>query len=143
MATALVHFLACSVAGERRPLRYNVEVAGNLQQSVEYQRPRLCNCFLHRQYANEVIAHAQMIALSLNVGVDGLVIEKLRALRYAGNSPIVVVEQTAEESKLACMIEELDLHEVAELTDEALHSLFERYNVTLDLRANQSLHAAA
>ncbi len=60
-----------------------------------------------------MVADPQMIAFGFDVRIDRLVIEKLCALRCTGNSPIVIVEQSAEKPKLTSMIEEFDLHEVA------------------------------
>ena len=70
VAAALVHFLPRLVGRERRPFRDHIEVARDLQQSIEHQRPCLGDGFLHRQHADEVIAHAQMVALGLDIGID-------------------------------------------------------------------------
>ena len=59
------------------------------------------------------IADAKMIAFGSNVGIDDLIVEKLRVLRFAGNAPVVVIEQAAEEAELALLVEHLDPHEVA------------------------------
>ena len=84
MAAALVHFFAGLVRGERRPLRDDVEVGRDLQQCVEYQGTRFCDGLFHRQHADGVIAYPQMIAFGFDVGVDHLIVEKLRGLRPAG-----------------------------------------------------------
>ena len=138
---ALVHFLARLVRRERRPFRDDIEVRRNLQQRIEHQGPRLGDGLFHRQHADEVIAHAQMIALGFDVGVDHLIVEKLRGLRLAGNAPVVVIEQPAEERELALLVQDLDLHEIRELPRECLHALFEPRKIALDLRAQQRLHA--
>ena len=78
VAAALVHFLACFVGSQRRPLGYDVEVRGDLQQLIQNKGPGLGDSLLHRQYADKVIAHAEMIALGLNVGIDNLIVKKLR-----------------------------------------------------------------
>ena len=81
MAAALVHFLPRFISWEWRPLRHYTEIARNLEQRIEHQRPCFGDGLFHRQHADEVIAHAQMVALGLNVRIDDLIIEKLRALR--------------------------------------------------------------
>jgi hypothetical protein len=37
-----------------------------------------------------------MIAFRFNVGIDHLIVEKPRGLRRAGNTPIIVIQQAAE-----------------------------------------------
>src|SRR5258705_4305753 len=113
--TPLVPFFSSLVAWKWHPLRDYTKVARNLEQRIEHQGPGLPDGLFHRQHADEMVAHPQMIAFGLDVRIDRLVIEKLCALRCSGNSPIVIVEQTAKKPKLTSMIEEFDLHEVAEL----------------------------
>ena len=96
MAAALVHFFAGLVRGERRPLGDDVEVGRNLQQRVEHQGTRLCDGLFHRQHTDDVIADPQMIAFGFDVGVDHLIVEKLRGLRPPGNTPVVIIQQAAE-----------------------------------------------
>ena len=122
VAAALVDFLAGLVRRERRPLRDDVEVGRNLQQRVEDQGPRLGDGLFHRQHADDVIAYAQMIALRFDVGVDHLIVEKLRGLRPAGNAPVVVIQQAAEKRELPLLIQDLDLHEIRKLPSECLHA---------------------
>ena len=122
VAAALVHFFAGLVRGERRPLRDHIEVGRNLQQRVEYQGPRFGDGLFHRQHPDDVIADAQMIAFGFDVGVDHLIVEKLRGLRPAGNTPVVIIQQAAEERELSLLIQDLDLHEVRELPSECLHA---------------------
>jgi chemotaxis response regulator CheB len=90
-----------------------------------------------------VTADAQMVALRFKIGVDHLVVEELRVLWPSGNAPLIVVEQAAEETELAVLVKNLDLHEVAQLARECLHALAELREVALDLRAQQRLHAVA
>jgi hypothetical protein len=66
-----------------------------------------------------------MIALGFDVGVDNLVVEKLRRLRLARNAPVVVVEQRRRNAELALLIQNLDLHEIGELPRECLDALVE------------------
>ena len=105
---ALVDFLARLVLRERRPFGHGIEVRRNLEQRIEHQRPGLGDGLLHRQHADEVIADAEVIALGFDVGVDHLVVEKLRVLRLARNPPVVVVEQPAKETELALLVQNLD-----------------------------------
>ena len=141
VAAALVDFLAGLVRRERRPFRNDSEVGRDLQQRVERQGPRLGDGLFHRQHADDVIADAQMIALGFDVGVDDLIVEKLRGLRLARNAPVVEVKQPAEERELALPVQDFDLHEVRELPSECLHALVEPRNIALDLAAQQRLHA--
>jgi hypothetical protein len=141
VAAALVHFFAGLVRGERRPLRDHIEVSRNLQQGVEHQGPCLCDGLFHRQHPDDVIADAQMIAFRFDVGVDHLIVEKLRGLRLAGNTPVVIIQQAAEEPELSLLIQDLDLHEICELPSECLHVLVEPLKIALDMRPQQLLHA--
>src|SRR5580692_1707777 len=84
-----------------------------------------------------------MVALRLNVRVDDLIVEKLRALRIPGNAPVVVVQKAAEEPELASPVQNLYRDEVAQLPHEGLDTLFESGAVTFDLASQQSLHATA
>jgi hypothetical protein len=56
-----------------------------------------------------------MIALRFDVGVDHLIVEKLRGLRPAGNTPVVIIQQAAEKPELVLLIQNLDLHEIRKL----------------------------
>jgi hypothetical protein len=62
--------------------------------------PGLCDGLFHRKDADEVIAHAEVIALCLDVGIDHLKIEILRRLRLARDAPVIEVEQPAKEAEL-------------------------------------------
>ena len=141
VAAALVHFFAGLVRGERRPLRDDVEVGGDLQQRVQHQGPRFGDGLFHRQYTDDVIAYPQMIAFGFDVGVDHLIVEKLRGLRSAGNTPVVIIQQAAEKRELPLLIQDLDLHEICELPSECLHVLVEPLKIALDMRPQQLLHA--
>jgi hypothetical protein len=73
-----------------------------------------------------VIADPQMIAFGFDVGVDHLIVEKLRGLRPPGNTPpVVIIQQAAEKRELPLPIQDLDLHEICELPGECLHVLVE------------------
>src|SRR5271157_3048151 len=85
--------------------------------------------------------YPQMIAFGFDVGVDHLIVEKLRGLRSAGNTPVVIIQQTAEKSELPLSIQDLDLHEIRKLTSECLHLLVEPLKIALDMRPQQLLHA--
>ena len=74
-----------------------------------------------------------MVSLGLYVRIHDLVVEKLCALRLARNPPIVIVEKTTEEAELTVLSENVNFHEVAQLTDECPYSLFEQCNVVFDL----------
>ena len=122
VAAALVHFFAGLVRGKRRPLRDDIEVGRNLQKRVQHQGPRLVDGLFHRQHTDDVIAYPQMIAFRFDVGVDHLIVEKLRGLRPAGNTPVVIIQQAAEEPELPLLIQDLDLHEISKLPSECLHA---------------------
>jgi hypothetical protein len=84
-----------------------------------------------------MVPNAQMVPLGLDVGVDNLVIEKLRVLRIPDNPPLVVIKQAAEESKLTLLVEHIDTREIAELTYESLRVAFEpRKSVFMRLFVN-------
>ena len=104
VAAALVDFFARLVRWERRPLRNDIEVGRNLQQYIEHQGPCFGDGLFHRQHPDDVIADAQVVAFRFDVGVDHLIVEKLRGLRPAGNTPVVVIEQAAEECELSLLI---------------------------------------
>ena len=82
-----------------------------------------------------MIADAEMIAFGFDVGVDRLIVEKLRGLRPPFNTPVVVIEQAAEEPELSLPIQNLDLHEVRELSSECLYALVEPSKIVLNVRA--------
>jgi hypothetical protein len=89
----------------------------------------------------DVIAYAQMIAFGFDVGVDHLIIEELRGLRSAGNTPVVIVQQAAEKRELPPPIQDLDLHEIRKLPSECLHVQVEPLKIAVDMRPQQFLHA--
>src|ERR1019366_2963582 len=141
MAAALVHLFTCLVRGHRSPLRHDVDVGRDFQERVKHKRAGLGDRFFHRQDPNEMSANAQVIALGFDIGVDHLIVEKLGGLRFAGNTPVVVVQQAAEKRELSFLIQNLDLHEVCELASKGFHLLFEPPNIALDMSAQQRLHA--
>ena len=134
VAATLVYLLAGLVRWKRRPLRDDIEVGRNLQKRVQHQGPRLVDGLFHRQHTNDVIAYPQMIAFRFDVGVDYLIVEKLRGLRPAGNTPVVIIQQPAEEHELSLLIQDLDLHEVRKLPSECLHALVESSKIVLNMR---------
>jgi hypothetical protein len=82
-----------------------------------------------------------MIAFGFNIGIDDLIVEKLRGLRVACNTPVVIVQQSAEEPELSLLIQGLDSHQVRELSSERLHVLVESLLIAVDLRPQQCFHA--
>ena len=78
MPSALVHFFARLICGNRRPFHDDMEVAGNLEKRVERQWPGLRNGFFHGQDTDDVIAYTQVVAFCLDIRIDHLVVEKLR-----------------------------------------------------------------
>jgi hypothetical protein len=80
-----------------------------------------------------------MVAFRFDVGVQHLVVEKLRGLGPAGNAPVVIVQQASKERKLFLLIQNLNLHEVGELASECLDVLIEPSNIVLDMGAQQRL----
>ena len=67
VAAAFVNFLAGFVRRERCPFRNDSEVGWDLQQRIERQWPSFGDGLFHRQDPHDVISHAQMIALGLDV----------------------------------------------------------------------------
>ena len=51
-----------------------------------------------------MIADAEMIALGFDVGVHDLIVQKLRALRFARNAPVVIIQEPAEECELPLLL---------------------------------------
>ena len=88
-----------------------------------------------------MIANPEMVALCLNIGIDHLIIEELRRLGIAGDSPVIKVQQSAEELQLPPLIEDLHRDKVRELAHEGPHSLVKQSTISLDLRTEQHLHA--
>jgi len=102
VTAAFVHFLAGLVRGEHSPLGDHIEVGGDLQQRVQYQGPRLGDGLLHRQHTDDVIADPQMITFRFDIGITHLIVKKLSGLRPTSNTPIVIIQQPAEEQELSC-----------------------------------------
>ena len=125
VAAALGDFLPRLVRCKRRPLGHDIEVARDLQQGVQHQRPRLGDGLFHGQHADNMVADAQMIALGLDIRVHHLIVEKLRGLRLARDAPFVEVQQPAKEPKLPLLVENFDLHEVRKLPGERLDALLQ------------------
>src|ERR1035441_10486621 len=69
-------------------------------------------------------------------------VEKLRRLRLARDTPFVIVEQPAKKPELPLLIQDLDLNEITELPRECLDALFKRRNIAFNLRPQELLHAA-
>ena len=88
-----------------------------------------------------MIPDTEMVALGFDIGVDNLIVEKLSGLQTPRHTPVVVVQQTAEKGELSFLIQNVDLHEVRKLPSKSMHLLFELANVTLDMSAQQRLHA--
>jgi len=88
-----------------------------------------------------VIAYTQMIAFGFDVGVDDLIVEKLGGLRPAGDTPVVIIQQAAKEAELPLPIQDLDLHEICELSSERPNVLVEPLKIALDMRPQQLFHA--
>src|SRR5229473_1969899 len=82
-----------------------------------------------------------MVAFRFDIGVDDLIVEKLRGLRPASNTPGLIIQQAAEKSELPLPIQDLDLHEICELPSECLHVLVEPLKIAFDMRTQQLLHA--
>jgi hypothetical protein len=57
-------------------------------------------------------------------------------VRLAGNTPVVIIQQAAEEPELALVIQDRDLHEICELPSECLHVLVESLKIALDMLRN-------
>jgi hypothetical protein len=80
MTAALRDFVPGRVGRQLRPLRYHMEVARDFEQGIEDERPRFGDCLFHRQNAHEVIAHAQVVSLGLDIGIAHLEIFSRPAL---------------------------------------------------------------
>ncbi|MGC2367180.1 MAG: hypothetical protein WA555_19395 [Candidatus Sulfotelmatobacter sp.] len=141
VASALVHLFAGLVCRERCPLGDHIEVGRDLQQRVQYQGPRLGDGLFHRQHTDDMITDPQMIAFGFDVGVGHLIVEELRGLRPTGNTPVVIIQQAAEKRELPLLVQDLDLHEICELSGECLHVLVEPLKIALDVCPQQLLDA--
>src|SRR5437879_13744686 len=82
-----------------------------------------------------------MIACRFDMRCNQLIVEKLRGLRSAGKTPVVIIQQAAEKRELPLPIQDLDLHEICELPSECLYVLVEPLKIALDMRPQQLLHA--
>ncbi len=80
MTTALGHFLPCLVGRQLHPFRNYMEIAGDLEQRIEDKWARFGDRFFHGQDAHEMISHAQMVTLCLDIGIAHLEIKKLTRL---------------------------------------------------------------
>ena len=89
MAAAFVDFLPSLVRCEGRPLRDNDESCRRSSAERPAPAAESPDGLLHRQYADEMIADAQIVTFCLDVGIRDLVIEKLGALRWPAIAPIV------------------------------------------------------
>lgn len=89
-----------------------------------------------------MVAHTKRVTLRFDAGVNHLVVKKLCMFRRPENAPLVVVEQPAEEAKLALLVQHLDLHEITELAHECVDTLFKARHAVFDLCVQQHLHAA-
>jgi len=87
-----------------------------------------------------MVADTQMISLRLDIRVDDLIVKKLRRLRPTRNLPFIEIQQSAKETELSLLVENLDLHKVRELSGERLDALLKPREVGFDLRPQQSLH---
>ena len=76
-----------------------------------------------------------MIAFGFDVGVNHLIVDKLRGLRPPGNTPVVIIQQAAEKRDLPLLIQDLDLHEIRKLPSERLHVLVEPLKIAFDVQA--------
>jgi hypothetical protein len=129
------------------PLMRDVTNAGNTYKLSVGPSPLLLNrkrsvrVDFVNENAAEQVRYPQMIAFGFDVGVGHLIVEKLRGLRLAGNTPVVIIQQAAEKRELALPIQDLDLHEICELPSECLHVLVEPFKIVLDMRPQQLLHA--
>jgi hypothetical protein len=61
--------------------------------------------------------------------------------RLSSDAPVVVIDESPEETELPTVVEHFDPHKIGKLAHESLHALFEAGEVALDLRPQQNLHA--
>jgi hypothetical protein len=87
-----------------------------------------------------MVAYTQMIPLGFYVGIDNLVVEKLRGRWPTRNLPFIEIQQSAKETELSLLVEDLGLHKVRELSPERLDTLLKSREVGFDLRPQQGLH---
>jgi hypothetical protein len=80
-----------------------------------------------------MIANAQMIALGLDGRINNLVVKELSRLRFAGNPPVVVVDEPAQKRELPLLLQNFDPDEISELASKCLDALVELGNFGLDL----------
>jgi hypothetical protein len=78
-----------------------------------------------------MVAYTQMIALRLDIRVDDLIVKKLRRLRPARDLPFIEIQQSAKETELSLLVENLGLHKVRELSGERLDALLKPREVGL------------
>jgi len=140
VAATLIYFLASLRHRKRSPFGDDVEVALDLEEPVKDQWPGLCNCFLHREDANEVIANTEVVTLRLDVGVHHLKVEVLSRLRLARDALLIKVKKPTKEAELRLLPLHLDRHEVGEMTAEVLDALLKAHHVGVDLPAEQDFH---
>ena len=128
-----IDFLAGLRRRQRRPLGHNVEVGGNLEELVEHEGPGLADGLFHREHAHGVVAHAEMIALGLDVRVDHLVVEKLVRARLARDPPVIEVDEPPKEREGCFSALCLDGYQVRELAREIFDALGQLHQVRIDL----------
>jgi hypothetical protein len=80
-----------------------------------------------------VVAHAEMIALGLDVRVDHLVVEKLVRPRLARDTPLIEVDEPPKEREGGFFSLCLDGYQVRELTREIFDTLGQLHQVRIDL----------
>src|SRR5258708_17889319 len=84
-----------------------------------------------------------MVALTLNQGVNHLIVEELGMPRFSRDTPVVIVEEPPEEAELTLIIEHFDPHEIAKLAHECAYLAGKARQITLYLRVQQRLHFVA
>src|ERR1700746_2178736 len=122
----------------RCPLGYHAKIRLNFQEVPQNKWLGLADGLLNRQHADIVIADAEMVALSLNVGICDLIVEKLTARWVAVDPPVVIIQQASQEAEAFFLRQHVDLNKIRELPDEAVNSLFQLEQVALDLFAQEN-----
>ena len=92
MSLALRDLSSSDSVVNRHPLSDYAEVRLNFQKLLQNERLGLADGIFNCQHADIVIADAEMVAFSLNVGICDLIVKKLSALGTAFDPAGLVVQ---------------------------------------------------
>jgi len=83
----------------RHPLSDYTEIRLNFQKLLQNERLGLADGIFNCQHADIVIADAEMVAFSLDVGICDLIVKNLSALGTAFDPAGLVVQEASQEVK--------------------------------------------